>query len=29
VEGRSRDGCGRDSHGYLRHLPGIYALKQS
>ena len=22
-------GCGMDYHGYLRHLPGIYALKES
>jgi len=20
-------GCGMDYHGYLRHMPGIYALK--
>ena len=29
VEDRYIYGCGRDYHGYLRHLPGIYALKQS
>ena len=22
-------GCGMDYHGYLRHMPGIYALKES
>ena len=21
-------GCGMDFHGYLRHLPGIYAIKE-
>ena len=29
VEDRYIYGCGMDYHGYLRHLPGIYALKQS
>lgn len=28
VEDRYIYGCGMDYHGYLRHLPGIYALKQ-
>lgn len=27
VEDRYIYGCGMDYHGYLRHLPGIYALK--
>ena len=22
-------GCGMDYHGYLRHMPGIYALKEN
>ncbi|PIE41597.1 MAG: hypoxanthine-guanine phosphoribosyltransferase [Gammaproteobacteria bacterium] len=29
VEDRYIYGCGMDYHGYLRHLPGIYALKDS
>ena len=29
VEDRYIYGCGMDYHGYLRHLPGIYALKQT
>lgn len=29
VEDRYIYGCGMDYHGYLRHLPGIYALKES
>lgn len=29
VEDRYIYGCGMDYHGYLRHLPGIYALKNS
>ena len=29
VEDRYIYGCGMDYHGYLRHLPGIYALKQA
>ena len=29
VEDRYIYGCGMDYHGYFRHLPGIYALKQS
>lgn len=28
VEDRYIYGCGMDYHGYLRHLPGIYALKE-
>ena len=28
VEDRYIYGCGLDYHGYLRHLPGIYALKE-
>ena len=28
VEDRYIYGCGMDYHGYFRHLPGIYALKQ-
>lgn len=29
VEDRYIYGCGMDYHGYLRHLPGIYALKEN
>lgn len=29
VEDRYIYGCGMDYHGYLRHLPGIYALKDA
>ena len=29
VDDRYIYGCGMDYHGYLRHLPGIYALKQA
>lgn len=29
VEDRYIYGCGMDYHGYFRHLPGIYALKQA
>ncbi len=29
VKDRYIYGCGMDYHGYLRHLPGIYALKES
>ncbi len=29
VEDRYIYGCGMDYHGYLRHLPGIYALKDN
>lgn len=29
VEDRYIYGCGMDYHGYFRHLPGIYALKNS
>lgn len=28
VEDRYVYGCGMDFHGYLRHLPGIYAIKE-
>lgn len=28
VEDRYIFGCGMDYHGYLRHLPGIYALRE-
>ncbi len=28
VEDRYIYGCGMDYHGYLRHLPGIYALRE-
>lgn len=28
IEDRYVYGCGMDYHGYLRHLPGIYAIKE-
>ena len=28
VDDRYVYGCGMDFHGYLRHLPGIYAIKE-